>query len=157
MLNPSSGGFVQIGWYLGETITGLPQADTPRLFFGEGGADSEQLIAGPTIGWNRDYAFKLEILGDGTFDYYYQGNLVGSSSSPHPDAKDARYLGEINQSSEQMWAEAVDTYTGSIRTLEYENPTGWHHFGDHYYSDPPFYSQSDGDIATDLVSGPGPC
>lgn len=155
MINPSNNGFVQIGWYLGAPDD-LPQANTPRVFYGESlSPKTEQLYAGPGIGWGVRFSVQLLMTQDGYFDYYYNNVEIDESQFVHSLAHNARFVGEADRKTQKLTGQAYGS-AGTESTLEYYNTSGWHLFGDHYYDDPPFMSSSFlGYAATDFVEGQG--
>lgn len=156
----SSGGFVQIGWYVGSS-SGLPYASSPRIFYGENvpGTRSELLQAGPGIGWNSADSYSVYSQGDYSYRFYVNGTYVGSTSYQHARQGEPVFNSEVEYLGTIMDSTAQST-SSPYKTLQYESTYGgsFAYFNDNYFGNVyGFYSGPAASSATDFTYGGGNC
>lgn len=156
----AGGGFLQIGWYVGQTEA-LPDAATPRVFFGENvpGTSNELLQAGPVIGWGVTEPFSIYSEDNYYWHFYANSVCVGQSAYEHATTGSPSFNGEVDYQNTTMWGEALG-YSSPYKTLQYQATYGgpWTYFTDHYFGNVyGFSSASLGYQATDFANGGYSC
>lgn len=127
--------FVQAGWYVGSTGTGLPYTTTPRFWVGEyypGKAGNEVLRAGQALSWGASYTVTISFSStSGYYNFYLNGAYKFGTLRGHFAQGNASFNGEIDYACVRMYAQATN---GSSPTLQYLTfgSTGsvWHYFSD---------------------------
>ncbi|HET7173109.1 MAG TPA: hypothetical protein VFI30_02385 [Nocardioidaceae bacterium] len=158
LIDTSTGGFVQFGWYLG-SASGLPTVSTPHLFVGENipGTTGEALQGEAGVGWGTYNLFSIQERSPGYYGFYLNGTYWFSTTYKHFNSGDARAVGEVDNDCTVMAARAFEPSPPN-RTLQYrtQNTSGyqWNYFLDHRYASAGFESVPVSDIATDYAYGP---
>lgn len=132
----SGADFVQAGWYVGDTSTGLPYTTTPRFWVGEyypGQPGNEILRAGPALSWGSVHTVTISFASAaGVYEFYLDGVYKFKTLRVHFNQAQAAFNGEIAYACVRMDARAQRT--PAAPTLQYATfgtgGTSWHNFVD---------------------------
>lgn len=161
----SGSDYVQAGWYVGSTGTGLPYTTTPRFWVGEyypGKPGNEVLRAGGTLSWGSAHTVRITFSATkGQFQFYLDGIYkFDTLTNNHFSTASPSFDGEIDYACIRMEARAIN---GTAHSLQYATfgSTGvvWHWFVDQRGAQTAngvtIVSASGGTTATDYSYGGG--
>lgn len=157
----SGGGFVQMGWYVGSTSSGLDNVTTPHIFYGEntGGNHVEVLHDAQSAVWGGGGTAQIVGVGGGSFRFYYDGDYIGQTQMTHMDSGVAAFTGEVDFVGTRMWASAYANQSPLHTLQRRDSSKNWAYFTSDTrgeYDSVHFSSTSAGDNATDSAIGGGP-
>lgn len=153
--------FVQAGWYVGNTDTGLPYTTTPHFWYGEyypGQPGSELLHQGAALTWGQPFLTRIVPTSTaGQYQVYLNSTLAWTTTRTHSTTAQAGFNGEVNLACVRMEAKATNAPSP---ILQYLTSGSWHYFVDQRGVQQPsgssiFFSVSGGTSASDYSYGGG--
>ncbi len=127
--------FVQAGWYVGSTGTGLSYVTTPHFWWGEydpSKPGDEKLHTMGGLSWGSAHTVKISFDSTaGQYDFYLDGVYKDTTNRTHFTQGQASFNGEIDFACVRMEAIASNAPSKTLQYATYgTGGVSWHYFND---------------------------
>jgi len=156
--------FVQAGWYVGSTGTGLSYQTAPHFWYGEynpSATGKENLHTSTALAWGSTHTVQISFTStDGQYNFFLDGKFVAATARKHFTQGQAAFNGEIDFACVRMYTQASAAPAQSLRYATFGSAgTTWHWFSDLRGSNTngsvTIFSVSGGTSASDFAYGGG--